>query len=282
MIPNLFSKEPLPDNIPAGMTAAIRKIKQAHPGKEDFLRASYLFLATKYQLKRLQVISKFYQLFIKDLDWAWNKKGHIHCTTLNFLLRIMLVKSGLFKDSDITIRLTSTWFTMAHQYLTIRISDDKSIDVDISMRDYGIPFGSHAGGFRCGSGFAKNTDFRFVRRGVMLFLLFAFIGWAICAAAMGLGMAYLGLRSALLLHAIIGPLAFSLLSYVYFKKYADTTPFETAFLFLLFVMIVDFLLVALVINKSLDIFREPLATWIPFGLIFLSVFLTGLLSKKSG
>jgi len=41
------------------------------------------------------------------------------------------------------------------------------------------------------------------------------------------------------------------------------------------VMAIDFFLVALVVNGSLDMFRSLLGTWIPFALIFLSTYLTG-------
>jgi hypothetical protein len=40
-------------------------------------------------------------------------------------------------------------------------------------------------------------------------------------------------------------------------------------------IIVDFLLVALVINHSLAMFASLLGTWIPFALIFASTYLTG-------
>ena len=46
---------------------------------------------------------------------------------------------------------------------------------------------------------------------------------------------------------------------------------------LLIVVLMDFFLVALVINKSMEMFQSPLGTWMPFGLIFLSTFLTGLI-----
>ena len=44
-----------------------------------------------------------------------------------------------------------------------------------------------------------------------------------------------------------------------------------AIMFLLIVILMDFFLVALVINKSMEMFQSPLGTWIPFGLIFLSI-----------
>ncbi len=46
-------------------------------------------------------------------------------------------------------------------------------------------------------------------------------------------------------------------------------------------MVVDFFVVALLINKSLAMFASPLGTWIPFALIFTSTLVTGtLLSQR--
>jgi hypothetical protein len=50
---------------------------------------------------------------------------------------------------------------------------------------------------------------------------------------------------------------------------------QTALIFVGFVITVDFLLVALVINHSLAMFASLLGTWIPFALIFASTYLTG-------
>jgi hypothetical protein len=41
------------------------------------------------------------------------------------------------------------------------------------------------------------------------------------------------------------------------------------------VVVVDFFLVALVINRSLAMFASPLGTWIPFALIFASTWIAG-------
>jgi hypothetical protein len=107
-------------------------------------------------------------------------------------------------------------------------------------------------------------------------LLFAFIGWAICTATMVIGMEVTTIENALIMHAIIGPLGFIILSIIYFKNFDYTTPLQTAIIFVSFVIIVDFFLVALIINRSLDMFISPLGTWIPFALIFITSYLTGL------
>jgi hypothetical protein len=112
-------------------------------------------------------------------------------------------------------------------------------------------------------------------------LIHAFIGWALCAATMGVGMATLTLQNALIVHAIGAPIYFTIISWVYFKNYHHTSPLNTGLIFVGFVIFVDFFVVALLINRSLDMFTDLLGTWIPFTLIFLSTYLTGKFMEKS-
>jgi hypothetical protein len=106
-------------------------------------------------------------------------------------------------------------------------------------------------------------------------LVHALIGWALCAATMGIGMATTSLQNTLIIHAIGAPIFFTIVSLIYFKKFNYTTPLLTAIIFVGFVMAIDFLVVALLINRSLDMFASLLGTWIPFALIFASTYLTG-------
>jgi uncharacterized integral membrane protein len=55
----------------------------------------------------------------------------------------------------------------------------------------------------------------------------------------------------------------------------------TGLIFVSFVILVDFFVVALLINRSLEMFASPLGTWIPFALIFLSTYVTGTLINRS-
>ena len=111
-------------------------------------------------------------------------------------------------------------------------------------------------------------------------LLHAFVGWALCAATMGIGMALTSLETTLIVHAIGAPVFFFMVSLVYYKKFNYTTPLQTAVIFTAFVILVDFFLVAMVINRSFEMFTSLLGTWIPFALIFLSTLLTGLFNSK--
>ena len=118
-------------------------------------------------------------------------------------------------------------------------------------------------------------------RAVIIVLVHAFIGWALCAATMGIGMATLSMQNALIVHAVGAPIFFTVISLVYFHKFNYTSPLRTALIFVGFVITVDFFVVALLINRSLDMFTSLLGTWIPFALIFLSTYLTGLFSVKN-
>lgn len=108
-----------------------------------------------------------------------------------------------------------------------------------------------------------------------IILLHAFTGWLLCGAIMWIGMAVTSMLNAQIAHAVGAPIIFAIIGLIYFRKFNYTTPLQTALIFTGFVITVDFFLVALIINKSLEMFTVPLGTWIPFALIFISTYLTG-------
>lgn len=114
-------------------------------------------------------------------------------------------------------------------------------------------------------------------RKLITILVHAFVGWALCAATMGIGIAVTTVENALIFHAIGAPVFFSIVSSIYYRRFNYTTPVLTAAIFTGFVMVVDFFVVALLINRSLEMFASVLGTWVPFALIFASSYLTGLL-----
>ena len=110
---------------------------------------------------------------------------------------------------------------------------------------------------------------------ILIILIHAFIGWTLCAATMGVGMAVTSVNNALIIHAIAAPIFFAIVSLVYFRKFNFTTPLQTAAIFIAFVIAMDFFVVAMLINRSFEMFASLLDTWIPFALIFASTYLTG-------
>jgi hypothetical protein len=102
------------------------------------------------------------------------------------------------------------------------------------------------------------------------------LGWALCGAIMFVGMSVTSIETTLIIHAVGAPIIFALISWIYFSRLSYTSPLVTALAFLFIVIAMDFFLVAFMINRSLEMFQSLLGTWIPFALIFLSTYLTGL------
>ncbi len=113
-------------------------------------------------------------------------------------------------------------------------------------------------------------------KNLIVILIHAFIGWVLCGTIMGIGMQVTSMENTLIIHAIGAPIFFAIVSLIYFKKFNFTTPFQTAIIFLGFVIFMDFFIVALLIEKSLEMFGSILGIWLPFALIFISTYLTGL------
>ena len=108
----------------------------------------------------------------------------------------------------------------------------------------------------------------------------ALAGWMLCAATMGVGMSLLGLKVALIVHAVAAPIIFTGISLIYFKRLAYTTPLTTAAAFLAVVVFMDVVVVAALVQHSFAMFASLTGTWLPFALIFASTYITGTIVRK--
>ena len=115
----------------------------------------------------------------------------------------------------------------------------------------------------------------------LVILMFGLIGWALCGTIMFVGMAVTDLQTTLILHLVGAPIIFTIISLGYFKKFNYTSPLQTATMFLTLILLLDFFLVAIIINKSLDMFSNPIGTWVPFVFIFLSTYRTGTIIRPT-
>ena len=106
-------------------------------------------------------------------------------------------------------------------------------------------------------------------------VILAVVGWGLCGATVGVGRKVTTLRNALIAHAIAAPIIFGAVSFIYFRWFGGTGPATTAAIFLAIVVFLDTFVVALLVEKSFDMFRSILGTWLPFVLIFLAVWVTG-------
>jgi hypothetical protein len=115
---------------------------------------------------------------------------------------------------------------------------------------------------------------------VVIVLIHSFIIGVLCGATIGIGRSITTMESTLIIHVIAAPIFAALISLFYYRKFNYTTPLQTAGIFLLFIMAMDAGLVAPVFEKSYEMFKSVLGTWIPFAVIFSSTYVTGLILKR--
>lgn len=117
---------------------------------------------------------------------------------------------------------------------------------------------------------------------IIILSIHVLVIWALCGATVGIGRAAIGIGPTLIVHVMAAPIFAALISLFYYKKFNYTTPLQTTLTFLIFVMVLDAGLVVPVFEKSFSMFQSAIGTWIPFALIFLATYITGLrLAKKS-
>jgi len=118
------------------------------------------------------------------------------------------------------------------------------------------------------------------RKEISIIGIHAFIGWVLCTATMVISMATTTVQNSLIIHAVAAPIIYTAVSLSYFSKFNFTRPLQTGLIFVGFVIFMDFFLVAMLVQKSFEMFYSPLGTWIPFVLIFTTTYIVGLLVLK--
>jgi hypothetical protein len=146
MFEKILYKGPEPKRIPKSMQQRITILKKTKT-QTACTKKAYGFLSTKYHGNRINTYLKLHELFQSDINTLWKKKGFLHCTNINYLLRILLIKSGHFADQDLQPTWTLTWFISPHQYLKVKLKNKKKIDIDLWAKIYGTPYGKYASGF---------------------------------------------------------------------------------------------------------------------------------------
>lgn len=126
VVPHLgFKKTKIPENIPEDLKVKISELSSQSSTNKKFLELSYEFLTKKYQGSRIKTITQFWKAF----GSVFNKQsGFLPCNMQNYLLRIMLIESGRFKETDIQLKIT-TLNLFIHQYMRINV-DGTYVNVD--------------------------------------------------------------------------------------------------------------------------------------------------------
>ncbi|MES2224040.1 MAG: hypothetical protein V4469_03880 [Patescibacteria group bacterium] len=136
-VPHLgFSKVAVPDSIPSELNSKITEYNQISKTDNEFLRNCYGYVTTKYKGSRIKTITEFWSAFGDTLN---KSEGFLPCTNQNYLLRVMLIKSGRFTEEDIQVIVVPLNFFI-HQYLRVK-ADGNWIDVDPWSNFLNVSFG---------------------------------------------------------------------------------------------------------------------------------------------
>jgi menaquinone-dependent protoporphyrinogen oxidase len=111
-------------------------------------------------------------------------------------------------------------------------------------------------------------------------VLHALALWLGCAAAMGLLLAVASEPVALVVHAFVAPALAALVAWRYFSQKGAREPLPTALAFVVIVAALDLVVVAGLVQGSLDMFASRgalVGTWLPLTLVFLATWFTGFL-----
>ena len=99
------------------------------------------------------------------------------------------------------------------------------------------------------------------------------VGWAICGATVGIGRQLLPMNVTLIIHAVVAPVAFGLLTWHHMRRFPDSSPWVIALSMMGLVIGLDAGVVAPLFERSYEMFRSVLGTWIPFALILAASYL---------
>jgi hypothetical protein len=142
---NFCKKDPLPQELNKSFISIIEHLN-ACDDKEEALKEAYKIISTRFGSSRIKLIIRIRRIFIKDPTQMWQKK-FLYCFQVNYLLRILLVKSKWFKDEDINLKFSLVYYFIPHQYLKIKLSDNQYMNVDPWGYDYGVKLGDYLYGF---------------------------------------------------------------------------------------------------------------------------------------
>ncbi len=145
IVPHMgFWKSGLPKNIPASLDAKIHELKRKNKSSESFLKAVYDLLRKKYHGSHALTFLRPDVVFSRNLGRMWARSGYLSCNQVNWILYIMLVRSGFFSEGDVRFRCTVTPRLMIHQYAEVRLRG-KWTPVDVWASRYNRSFGEHFG-----------------------------------------------------------------------------------------------------------------------------------------
>ncbi len=135
-----------PTQLPQKIWDTINELEKQSVDQKSYLQAVYNYVSHRWEHSRFKAAYQLPKLFRKDLDRIWNVKGFVYCSTINFVVYVLLANSKFFTAEDVKVKHVFLNF-VPHQYLQVKVGNEW-IDVDpagAGIRGFGI--GHHASFF---------------------------------------------------------------------------------------------------------------------------------------
>lgn len=148
-VPYLFAKEPIPEISNPDFVECIERLRR-QPTQLTAMQLGLEILSEKFESRRFKSLLYVNRAFEHDPNMLWYRKGFMHCTQQNELLRILLVKSGQVRDVDIRLGYSLVWYISIHQFLIVKVRDKNAVrEVALDPWNYGLgaSLGKYATGF---------------------------------------------------------------------------------------------------------------------------------------
>ncbi len=104
--------------------------------------------------------------------------------------------------------------------------------------------------------------------------------WAYCGGLIAVGQSIMSMDATLVLHAIGAPIGAAVAAWAYQRFFGHFSPLATALAFVGTAVFLDVFVVAMLVEKSFEMFASPIGTWIPLALIFVFAFAVGRLARR--
>jgi hypothetical protein len=139
----IFDKYKMPNKLHPELQKVVNQLKRK--SKIDIIKGAYDVVTTKFTSSNWKTYTHLPEIIQRDTNRLWNR-NFLYCTHQNFLIRLILIKTGKFKERDIKLKRGLAHWLSPHQWLRIKVGN-KWTDVDAWGRSYGVPFGKNAHGF---------------------------------------------------------------------------------------------------------------------------------------
>lgn len=109
-------------------------------------------------------------------------------------------------------------------------------------------------------------------------LIAAVVVWGLCGTVMGLGRQLWSTKTAIAIHLPVAPIFAFVAATIHAWLFPQFDPLTRAVVVIGIVVLLDGTVVAPLMERSFEMFRSAIGTWIPFALIFLAAWAAGLLA----